>query len=207
MDYSLYRPASARSGDLVLLGHGFMRDRERMTGLAESLAETGLTVAALDFCNARPWDGGHVQNGFDMMALADALGARRRVYAGFSAGALAALVAGRNDPRALGVVALDLVDADGVGRLMARGMDRPLIGLFGEPSACNARGNGLAVYAAAPDASVQRIAGANHCDFESPTDWVCRLVCGSPSADGARRDAVLRATTEAIRSLTAGAAG
>ncbi|WP_245535797.1 alpha/beta hydrolase [Thiorhodococcus drewsii] len=204
LDYSLYRPDAARTGDLVILGHGFLRSRDRMAGLAESLASTGLSVATLDFCNVRPWDGSHVQNGFDMMALADALGAKRVVYAGFSAGALAALVAGRNDPRALGVVTLDLVDADGIGRRMASGMERPLIGLFGDPSSCNAYNNGLAVYAVAAQARILRFSGADHCDFESPTDWLCRLVCGRLNANGAARsDAVLRAATDAIRSLIA----
>ncbi|MFD2111578.1 alpha/beta hydrolase [Thiorhodococcus fuscus] len=203
LDYSLYRPDAARTGDLVILGHGFLRSRDRMAGLAESLAETGLRVATLDFCNVRPWDGSHVQNGFDMMTLADALGAKRVVYAGFSAGALAALVAGRNDPRALGVVTLDLVDADGVGRRMAGGMARPLIGLFGDPSSCNAYNNGLAVYAVATQARIRRFSGADHCDFESPTDWLCRLICGRSNANGAARGAVLRAATDAIRSLIA----
>ncbi len=112
LHYRLYRPLGADPGDLVVIGHGFLRGKERMTGLAHALAKAGIATAALDFCNDRLWDGGHVRNALDMMKVADVLGARRVVYLGFSAGALAALIAGRNDTRAIGVVALDLVDAE-----------------------------------------------------------------------------------------------
>jgi hypothetical protein len=26
------------------------------------------------------------------------------------------------------------------------------------------------------------ITGASHCDFEAPTDWMCRLACGDTDA-------------------------
>ena len=112
-----------------------------------------------------------------MIRVADALDARRVVYAGFSAGALSALVAARNDPRALGVVTLDLVDAQRLGVLMASGLERPLIGLIGEPSACNAHNNGLLALNAGRRGRVERFPGADHCDFESPSDWLCHWLC------------------------------
>jgi pimeloyl-ACP methyl ester carboxylesterase len=158
----------------------------------------------LDFCNARFWDGRHVRNGLDMILVADALAAKQVVYAGFSAGGLAALVAGRNDPRTLGVVALDLVDAGRLGEGMAAGLDRPLIGLVGDPSPCNAENKGLAVFSATDQAAVERVTGAEHCDFESPTDWLCRLVCKRDTSDTAspRRD-IIAAATDAVFSLVA----
>jgi dienelactone hydrolase len=175
--YLYYRPVASPSGDLVVLGHGFLRSKDHMAELARRLAIEGIPSVALDFCNMRFWDGGHEQNGDDMVAVARRLGARRVVYAGFSAGGLAAVVAAHRDERALGVVALDLVDRDGIGIAAATGLGRPLIGLVGEPSSCNAANNGLAVYAAAADAEVIRIQGASHCDFEAPTDALCRAVC------------------------------
>ncbi|NEX18461.1 MAG: hypothetical protein C1943_18125 [Halochromatium sp.] len=119
--YRLYKPAvagtSAQASTLVILGHGFLRSQARMAGLAETIAAAGIPVATLDFCNMRFWDGQHQQNGLDMMALARHLGGVQPViYVGFSAGALAALVAARNDPEALGAVTLDLVDAQGIGK-------------------------------------------------------------------------------------------
>jgi hypothetical protein len=203
LHYRLYRPATARTEDLVVLGHGFLRSQERMADLAQALAEVGIPAVTLDFCNARFWDGRHVRNGLDMIRVADALHANRVVYAGFSAGGLAALVAGRNDPRALGVVALDLVDAGRLGEGMAAGLDRPLIGLVGDPSPCNADNNGLAVFSATDQAAVERVTGAEHCDFESPTDWLCRLVCkrDTPEEVSPRRD-IIEAATDAVASLT-----
>ena len=88
----------------------------------------------------RFWDGGHEQNGRDMVAVARHLEAQRVVYAGSFAGGL---VAARRDVRALGVVAMDLVDRDGIGVAAATGLKRPLVGLVGDPSRCNARNNGL----------------------------------------------------------------
>jgi pimeloyl-ACP methyl ester carboxylesterase len=198
--YALYHIPHARRGDLVVLGHGFLRGKERMANLARALAANGVAVATLDFRGARPWNADPIRNGLDMIRVANALGAHRVVYAGFSAGALAALIAGRNDPRARGVVALDLVDARGLGERMSAGLDRPLIALVGEPSACNAHNNGLAVFAASRHATVEHFAGADHCDFESPTDWLCRLLC--QQAPGASRRAdIVRETVTAVRVL------
>ncbi|WP_242523345.1 alpha/beta hydrolase [Thiocystis minor] len=206
--YRVYRPTGAAPGDLAVVGHGFLRAKERMTGLATALAKSGVTTVTFDFCNDRLWDGGHVRNAFDMMAVANALGARRVVYTGFSAGALAALIAARNDRRAVGVVALDLVDAQAMGIRMAAGLKTPLIGLVGDASCCNAFQNGLAVYAVSPSAVVQRMMGADHCDFESPTDWICRLTCARGGAiSGSPRQDILRAATAAVQSLLRDAAG
>ncbi|WP_242482202.1 dienelactone hydrolase family protein [Thiocystis violacea] len=202
LHYRLYSTASARPGDLVVLGHGFLRSQARMAGLARALAVAGVSTVTLDFCTDPLWTGRHIRNGLDMMHLAAARGARRVVYVGFSAGGLAALVAGRNDPRAVGVVALDLVDAEDLGVRMAAGLKHPLIGLVGGGSACNAWNNGLAVYAAGREATVERFPGADHCDFESNTDWLCPLVCarGAPASWAVRR-AILSAAVTAVTGL------
>lgn len=202
LSYRWYRPVPDRAGDLVVLGHGFLRHKEHLDGLARALARSGIPSVTLDFCRTRPWSGNHFRHGLDMIRVADALGARRVVHAGFSAGGLAALVAGRNDPRTLGVVTLDLVDTGGLGRRMSVGLDRPLVGLVGEPSSCNAYNNGLPVLAVGRQVSIRHFAGAGHCDFESPTDWLCRFFCvpeaGLPAA---RRQDILRAAVAEIRRL------
>ncbi|MGQ9659121.1 MAG: alpha/beta hydrolase family protein [Thermochromatium sp.] len=205
LDYVWYRPTVSKPGELVVLAHGFLRNKTRLAGLARALAESGISVVTVDFCNTRLWNGHHARNGFDLIAVADRLGARRLVYAGFSAGGLAALVAARNDPRTLGVLTLDLVDAQGLGRLMMRGFDRPVIGLFGEPASCNANNNGLLVLAEARQARIERIAGASHCDFEAPTDWLCRALC-EPDHKGAeqRRAEILARSVSAILDLMSG---
>lgn len=138
LHYRLYLPldmsseASIRS--LVVLGHGFLRSQEHMRDLATAIARSGVPVATLDFCNTRLWDGRHFRNGLDMIRVADALEAERRIYAGFSAGALAALVAAHVDSNSLGIVGLDLVDAQGLGKRLAASLRRPIFGVFGDPS-------------------------------------------------------------------------
>lgn len=202
LEYRLYRPSVPAAEGIVVLAHGFLRSQERMEGMARALAAAGLTTATVDFCNMHPWDGGHYQNGLDLTAVAGALGARQVLYAGFSAGGLAALVAGERDADAVGVLALDLVDAGGLGLRTARALEKPLVGLMGEPTACNARANGLPVFAASPLGDVRTVPGAGHCDFETPTDWLCRLVCEQPQPAGdALREQIVAATVDAAVAL------
>ena len=53
LDYSIFQPAHRRSDVLVVVGHGFLRNKERMTGLARHIASWGLEVATLDFRHSR----------------------------------------------------------------------------------------------------------------------------------------------------------
>jgi dienelactone hydrolase len=201
LGYRIHRPGGAASDTAVILGHGFLGSKEGMDGLATALAQAGATAVTLDFCNSRLWDGRHVRNGLDMVGLAGGLGARRVIYGGFSAGALAALVAGQQDPNALGVVALDPVDHDGLGVRMAKRLARPLIGIIGEPSACNANGNASAMLAASRRGQVVRVPGASHCDFEDPGDGLCEVVCGRASGNIAVRRAIIDAAVAAVLQL------
>ncbi|MFE8034226.1 alpha/beta hydrolase [Thiohalocapsa marina] len=221
IDYRLFHAASAsrrsrasEPDELVILAHGFLRNQARMHDLASAIAAAGAPVVTMDLCNMRPWDGGHVENARDLQALArslsgsraDPLAERRIVYAGFSAGGLAALMAARNDPRAVGVLTLDLVDANGLGMAAAEGLNRPLLGLAGEPTNCNAWDNGRAVFAASRNARLHRVPGAGHCDFESPTDLLCEIVCQQPEADetGDLTASIIASATQAVLALLDG---
>jgi pimeloyl-ACP methyl ester carboxylesterase len=138
-----------------------------------------------------------------MQTLARHLGAERTVYAGFSAGGLAALLAAREDRGTAGVLTLDLVDAGGLGVGAARALDKPLFAIAGEPANCNAEGNGAAVYTAASAARVQWVEGTSHCDFESPTDELCELVCTDPNDEpgDARRRRIIESASRAAQAL------
>lgn len=202
IEITRFQPRRLRTRVVVILAHGFLRDQRRMAGLARALAYQGIAVATLNLCNGRPWDGRPIRNGLDMIAVARRLGAVPVVYGGFSAGGLAALVAGRLDRQARGVLTLDLVDSGGIGIGMARALDRPLVGLAGDPAACNARNNGLRVFAAAPKSRLTTMAGASHCDFESPTDWLCESVCaGVDGASPGRRQAIIAAAVAVVSDL------
>lgn len=196
LDYRIYRPpepdraepAKAQrprtAATWIILAHGFLRSQDRMSGLATALAGTGIPVATLNFRNDSPLSGGHVKNSRDMVQLATQLQADKVIYAGFSAGGLAALLAARNDPRTLGVLTLDLVDSKGLGERAAKGLEVPMFALVGAPSNCNANGNAAAVYAQASQVELTAFPQASHCDFETPTNWLCSLLCEDP--DGTR---------------------
>ena len=187
-DYTIYRAAGyGATGDEasanVLLAHGFLRDRARMADLARALADAGLTTVTLDLCNMRPWNGAHRENALEMRRLSAQLGITRLVYAGFSAGGLAALLAAADTSDVVGVLVLDLVDQAGMGLSAVQNLAVPVVGLFGDASSCNANLNGVGVIEAAARGQIIRIPGATHCDFESPSDGLCRLVCEPPERE------------------------
>ena len=197
-----FQPRHPQTQVPVILAPGFLRDRRQLHGLAAALAARGIPVVTLNFCPRRPWIGQPVRNALDMLAVARWLGDKPVVYAGFSAGGLAALVAGRLDPHTLGVLTLDLVDSQGLGVGMARALRQPLLGLAGAPTACNAHNNGLPVFAVAPQARLTRIPAASHCDFESPTDWLCTRLCtGVDAGSPARRQAIIDAAVTGVADL------
>jgi pimeloyl-ACP methyl ester carboxylesterase len=129
--------------------------------------------------------------------------ADRIVMVGFSAGGLAALLASASEG-VVGYVGLDPFDRPGgVGRSFARTLRVPALLLRGPPSACNAFSIAAPWAQALPLIEADRvIQNASHCDFESPTDAVCRFVCGP--ADPARgrriREELLGAVRRWLRS-------
>ena len=207
-DYRVYAPAGRADADeavaTVVLGHGFLRDQDTLVGLARALANAGFRAVTLDFCNMRPWNGRHRENARDLVALADRVATGDVVYAGFSAGALAALLAGAADPDTRGVVTLDLVDQGGLAATALETLDAPLVGLQGPPSACNANGSGQRVFDTRPDAALDTLPGASHCEFESPTNRLCEIVCGDDDAradDERVRADIVRRVVDAVGRL------
>ena len=187
--YELHRPTETTGRATVVLAHGFLRNLATMRGWAEHLASHGVPTAVVSFCNSTPFDGRHDRNAVDLRALADAVRAPAGgvLYAGFSAGGLAALLAAGGDPGAVGLLALDAVDSGGGGRpdpgraglaAGATGLVVPALFLAAEPSGCNADGNLLPVAARIASAEVVRIANATHCHFEDPYAPVCERLCG-----------------------------
>jgi hypothetical protein len=76
------------------------------------------------------------------------------------------------------------------------------LGVAGEPTSCNADGNGRRVYAASDRAVVRRIEGAGHCDFEAPSDRLCELVCEDPDgAASSHRGHIIDAAAAAVLSI------
>lgn len=199
MGYDSYTPMGAEDAPVVVLAHGFQGNRGTMAGWAEHWASWGVRVIAPDLCHASIIDTDHPQNGADLRALVDQLGVGPVVYAGYSAGGLAAVLAGAQDGTALAVLGLDMVDADGLGLAAAPGITAPAFDVVGEPSQCNTTNNGIAVFGAAGGQSL-RITDADHCDFQSPADFLCGLTCNgsNPTFDDAEIQTAVRALSTAV---------
>lgn len=200
MDVTLYEPSSPR-GPLVVLGHGFIRAPANVEGWAAHWASWGLTVAVPALCHSSAFDSDHEANGEEMAALAGLIQAGPVVYAGQSAGGLAAGIAAVEDSDAVGMVGLDPVDALGLGAGIYPASTVPMLGLIGEPSLCNSSANGEGLVESAADGYAVRVTEADHCDFENVTDWVCELACTGTNAsfsDAEIQDAIRGMSTAAL---------
>lgn len=198
MRYDRYLPQGQPPEVLVVLAHGFSRSRAYVADHGRHLASWGVAVVAPDLCTSDFWDIDHGQNGRDLAALAAAASdGLPVVFVGHSAGGLAALLASAQSPVAVGQLGLDLVDSGDLGQQAAGSVPVPAWGLLGEPDFCNEDSNGTDVYAAVADGGAIRVAGADHCDFEAPTDGLCTGFCGGGDASDPAVRAIVRAMTTA----------
>lgn len=181
LDYDVTAPAAWTT--LVVLEHGLERGREQMAAWAVHLASWGVAVATPEACDASVTDLDQAGNGADMVDLARSLSAGPVIYAGHSAGGLAAFVATASDPAAVAMLGLDAVEWLGIGADHAAAVTVPAFQVEGEPSTCNLDNNFTDLFNALPQGRVLHLTDADHCDFETPTDWVCTLPCGTASND------------------------
>jgi pimeloyl-ACP methyl ester carboxylesterase len=176
LDYEIYEPDTLDSEVPVFLAHGFMRSIDDMAEVAEHIASWGVKVYAVPLCtNSFSID--HELNGQAIAALADALEPNAAVYAGFSAGGLAAFVAAAEASNTVAYVGLDAVDSNGIGLGVVGQLDAPARGSIAEPGQCNTNNNFLPVYDQIGAAPVIKIIGAQHFDFETAAcgggDFAC----------------------------------
>ncbi|MEQ1503330.1 MAG: hypothetical protein ABMB14_13920 [Myxococcota bacterium] len=193
LDFTEYLPDGDATAPLVVLGHGFQRSERQMTDLATHAASFGLRVATPDYCHATVFDSDPAQNGRDAAALANLLApGAPHVHAGHSNGGLSALFAAAADPDTVGVLGLDPVDTEGIVGAALPAITAQIWGVFGEPTDCNENG-GLAEPLRGAGAWLDGLVGANHCDFESPTDLLCTAVCGQQTGANTGVRAILAA--------------
>jgi dienelactone hydrolase len=200
----VYSPTGSQTGAAVLI-HGFTRSRKTMAEHAQALASRGVLVltpdvpCTFDFhCNARA-----IAELVRTLRETETFGprAQRVMLVGFSAGGLSSLLAA-NTPGVVGLVALDPFDrrmpneSESLGLAAAKQLNTETWIIRAPASSCNAQS------VAAPWGSALRalwrdevMAGASHCDFEAPTDWICRLACGA--ADVSRQLQVRQSLLEA----------
>ena len=198
-------PTTAGSWPRLVLAHGFMRGTDQMVGWAEHIASWGVEVVSPSLCHASIAGTDHPQNGADLVTWNEVLGGGDVIYAGHSAGGLAALLAASEDENAIGLIGLDLTDADSIGQSSAPSVDVPTYALAGIPSSCNNSGNGVNTIRAVADSTMIRVTDADHCDFENETDWLCTSFCNNTSSsfsDSQIRDSVLGLFTAATMGLS-----
>jgi dienelactone hydrolase len=202
----VHAPAGQVRGAAVL-SHGFTRSRTTMAGHAHALATDGVLALTVDL----PYTFDFERNA---LALGDLVGRLRRtetfgtpvdrvILIGFSAGGLSSLLAAHTEGVA-GYVGLDPFDRLHRDRGGALGLEAapqvrvPTLLLRAPPSSCNAQ-SVAAPWAGALSGleSDEIIAGASHCDFESPTDRVCQWACGG--ADPMRQRLIEQRLREAAR--------
>lgn len=183
-------PAAGTLRGAAILSHGFTRSRRTLAGHAQALADAGVLALTPDLpctfdfrCNARALAAlvGSLRAGGPFGAPVE-----RVMLVGFSAGGLSSLLAA-DTPGVVGYVGLDPFDrampgeTERLGLAAASRLRTEALLLRAPPSRCNAEAVaapwGTALPALWRD---ELIAGASHCDFESPTDWMCRLACGEP---------------------------
>jgi len=196
MGHTVFTPSGAPAAPTVMLAHGFQRYAGVMEGLGEHFASWGLTTVTMDLCHSNILDSDPSADATLLMELGDELGVADVIYAGHSAGGLRSVVAAAQDPDAVAVLGLDLVDRDDMALNAAPMLSVPLRGLAGEPTGCNSDGNGVGVYGAAVDGAVLRVTEADHCDFEEPTDWLCTTLCNGTNAQFS--DDEIQATIRAL---------
>ncbi|MBL4687826.1 MAG: hypothetical protein JKY37_24770 [Nannocystaceae bacterium] len=187
MGYDRYTPERRGRPPTVILAHGFQGNRAAMANWASHMASWGLEVITPDLCRATIFDADHAANAADLVALSVQLSVEAPMYAGYSAGGLAAVLAAAQDGEATALLGLDMVDSDGLGLAAAPAIVAPALDLTGEPSMCNENNNGHAVFDATADPRVLAVLSADHCDFQNPADALCGGLCGAspqPVDDG-----------------------
>jgi dienelactone hydrolase len=201
----VYRPAATARG-AAILSHGFTRSRTTLGGHAAALAAAGVLALTPDL----PYTFDFRRNAQGLAELVGLLRAggefgtsvERVVLVGFSAGALSSLLAAAT-PGVVGYVGLDPFDRVASDGTSALGLDfaptlrTESVLLRAPPSRCNAQAVAAPWRKALPALLSDRlIDGASHCDFESPTDWMCRVACGD--TDPARQQLVRETLMQAI---------
>lgn len=200
----VYAPLGAQTGAAILT-HGFTRSRTTMAEHAQALADQGVLTLTPDMpctfdfhCNARA-----IAQLVNTLRDTDTFGApaQRVMLVGFSAGGLSSLLAA-DTPGVVGFVALDPFDRltpnepDSLGLAMARNLETETLIMRAPASSCNAQSVAAPWGTALPTLwRDELVEGASHCDFEAPTDWVCRLACGA--ADTVRQLQVRQGLLEA----------
>jgi hypothetical protein len=181
--YERYHPEKPYTEAVILLAHGFKRNLSSMRGWAKHWSEMGIPVVIPSLCRSSWFKGRHSQNADDLRALREQLKIDEVIYAGFSAGGLAAYLAALEDPATLAYLGLDPVDSAKLGINSDKYLTVPALVLLAKASACNGRNNFLPIIEQLKTGDLVQFNKATHCHFEWPYDRKCALACGRSDKD------------------------
>ena len=203
----VYLPSEASPQGAAILAHGFGGTRRGHRDLAQALAAAGFIAIVPDL----PGFLDPLRNAEAIVTLAHrletgnagiaAVPRNRLVLIGTSMGGLAAVLAAAELSGLAGWVGLDPVDQERSGARAAARISAPGVVLLAKPSICNLHGNGGAIARAAPGLLRSTVVeDASHCDFEGPTNSVCRAACGrgSNAAQSFVREEAVRAVAQML---------
>ena len=203
----VYLPSAGSPQGVAILAHGFARTRVRHRDLAQALAAAGFIALVPDLPELLdPW-----RNADAIVTLAHKVESgdagipsvprRRLVLIGTSIGGLVTIMAAAKLPGVAGWIGLDPVDRTRSAVRAASKLTAPAVVLLAKPSFCNLYGSGGAIARAVPGLLRSTVVdGASHCDFEGPTDNLCRVACGrgSEAMLSHVRDETVRAMAEML---------
>lgn len=188
-----YLPSDSTSAPVVVIVHGFARNRKTMAGWGASLAQQGFLGIAPDL----PSWADHARNGRAVAELLAEVQAGELIQqpkpsgwaalVGFSAGGTTTLLAAAGNTNVSCWVGLDPVGMSRATLEAAAWLEIPCFVLRAEPAPWNVRGNARHIFAALPGPAFSLVVNhASHVDAENPTSRAAELACGK--SDPVRRD-------------------
>lgn len=200
----LYLPRASNSAPVVVIAHGFSRNRKTMAGWGGLLAQQGFISIAPDL----PTWTDHERNGRAVAELLAEVQAGKFIQqpkasglaglVGFSAGGMATLLAAAGNTNVSCWVGLDPVGKGRQTTQAAAALDIPCFVLRAEPSRWNAHGNAGQIFAALSGPAFSLLVNhASHVDAENPTSRAAEWACGE--SDPERREVIGRYLLACLR--------
>jgi dienelactone hydrolase len=204
-----YLPLGSGPAPVVVVAHGFTRDRRTMAGWGGRLAGDGFLAVVPDL----PTWADHALNGRAIAELLVKVQAGelpglpkpsgRAALVGFSAGGFSTLLAAAGNTNVGCWVGLDPVAAGRTATQAAESLRIPAFVLLAEPAPWNAHGNARQIFAALPGPAFSlAVKQATHVDAENPTSRAADWACGQ--SDPARREVFGRYLLTCLRAGSLG---
>lgn len=199
-----YTPRDTNSAPVVLIAHGFSRNRKTIAGWGGLLAQQGYISVVPDL----PTWADHERNGRAVAELLAGVQSGNVIQqptpsgqvalVGFSAGGMATLLAAAGNTNVSCWIGLDPVGKGRETIQAAAFLDIPCFVLRAEPSRWNAKGNARQIFAALPGPAFSLVVNhASHVDAENPTSRAAEWACGK--SDPVRREVFGRYLLSSLR--------